>query len=437
MSVLRSASLLVAAAFLLAGCADKDHQPLPGKRISVLELDKQLEPDSTVLDLPVSLPKPETNESWPLAGGNAAHDVGHPALGDPLKRVWMTSIGDGSSRHGALIASPVTADGSIYVMDARRLVSSFSTQDGHLLWRTDVAPHGDHSHAWGGGIAFANGLVFAATGYGEVMALDAKDGHVAWRVSLEVPIHSSPTIANGRLFVVTTDAQLVVLSVKDGHELWRYADIAEPAVLAGNASPAVANDVVVAPFASGDVVALRVDNGLPLWSDNLTVTRHFDALSTLADIHGAPVIDAGTVFVVGHSGEVVAIDLRTGARNWDQQVGGVSQPWVAGNFVYLLSSNGALVCLTRAEGKIRWITQLQRRLDPTSRTSKPIIWTGPLLAGDRLVVVSSREEAWSISPYTGVPLGKLPLAKSSFIAPIVAGNTLYLLADDASLMALQ
>jgi outer membrane protein assembly factor BamB len=322
-------------------------------------------------------------------------------------------------------------------MDARRLVSAFSADDGHQLWQTEISPKDDESRAWGGGIGYDGGIVYVATGFSEVLALDAKDGHVLWRVAMTAPIHSAPTIADGRIYVVTTDAQMLALSTKDGHELWRYTDIAEPALLAGNASPAVSGDVVIAPFPSGDIVALRVQNGSPLWSDNLTVTRHFDAMSTLADIHGAPVIDRGMVFVVGHSGEMLAIDLRTGERAWTQDIGGTSQPWVAGDYLYVLSSSGTLLCLTRAEGRVRWITQLDEREDPTDRKSKPIVWSGPLLAGDRLVVVASNSQAWSVSPYTGMPLGRLDLSGPSFLTPIVGNKTLYILADDGTLSALR
>lgn len=437
MSFLRSASIALVTALILTGCAgSKKAAPLPGTRISVLELDKQLEPDLTIADVPVTLPRPQLNVAWPFAGGNLGHNIGHPALSDTLKEAWSASVGDGASRRGALLASPIYAKGAVYTMDARKLVTAFSPQDGQQIWQTDISPKGDNSRAWGGGIGYDSGVIYVATGYSQLVALDAKDGHELWRVAMPAPVHSAPTIADGQIYVVTTDAQLLALSTKDGRELWRYTDIAEPAVLAGNASPAVAGDVVVAPFPSGDIVALRVQNGLALWSDNLTVTRHFDAMSTLADIHGAPVIDHGMVFVVGHSGEMLAIDLRTGERAWSQDVGGTSQPWVAGDYIYVLSSNGALLCLTRNEGRVRWITQLDQREDPSDHKSKPIVWSGPTLAGDRLVAVGSNNEAWAVSPYTGLPLGKIELSSPIFLPPIVAVKTLYLLADDGTLSAL-
>ncbi len=104
--------------------------------------------------------------------------------------------------------------------------------------------------------------------------------------------------------------------------------------------------------------ALTVENGRPLWSDSLAAARGADAVSALADIRGRPVIDRGRVFAVSHSGRMVAIDLRSGERVWEQDIGSTHGPWVAGDYVYILSNDNELVCLTRNDGKVRWLRQL-------------------------------------------------------------------------------
>jgi outer membrane protein assembly factor BamB len=60
-----------------------------------------------------------------------------------------------------------------------------------------------------------------------------------------------------------------------------------------------------------------------------------------------------------------------------------------------------------------------------------------VLAGDRLIVVSSEGEAFSVSPYTGEPLGRTEFPDSVFITPTVAEKTLYVLTDEADLIALR
>jgi hypothetical protein len=60
-----------------------------------------------------------------------------------------------------------------------------------------------------------------------------------------------------------------------------------------------------------------------------------------------------------------------------------------------------------------------------------------VLAGDRLIVAASTGEAISISPYTGDLLGYLDLPGVPAVSPVVANNTLYILTEDAELVAVR
>ena len=79
-------------------------------------------------------------------------------------------------------------------------------------------------------------------------------------------------------------------------------------------------------------------------SYSLTALRRTDPVTSLAQVRGQPVIDRGRVFVVGNSGRMVAIDLRTGNRLWEQAIGGIHGPWVAGEFVFvaILAGTGSV-----------------------------------------------------------------------------------------------
>ena len=438
MPSLRLIALVLVAAVGLTGC-DLFHSnkaKLPGQRISVLELEQRLEPDPALASTAVALPRPAPLRDWPEAGGNPAHDIGHPALSDDLKVAWSVSVGQGGSRYAQVLAGPVVVDGVVYTMDSTSLVTAWNSADGKQLWQFDITPKDNDNQAWGGGVAYAGGRLFVATGYAELIALDARSGKEIWRIPTGSPLRGAPTVTDGRVFSVTVDNELLASSADDGHRLWTYEGVPESAVLAGSGSPAVANEVVVAPFSSGDIVALRVENGHVVWNDSLSATRRFDPMSTLADVRGRPVIDRGRVYAISHSGRMTALDLRTGSRIWEQDIGGVFAPWVAGDYIYVLTTGAELICLTREDGRIRWLTQLDQYEDPEDK-SGPIQWAGPMLAGDRLVVLSSTGEAWSVSPYTGKPLGRIALPAGSFLAPVVADGTLYLMTNDADLMALR
>lgn len=423
--------------FLLpAGCSwfASKKQPLPGERISVLSLERQLKPDPALAKIAISLPRPAVDPNWPEPGGYPNHAMQHLALPDRLAQAWKVSVGEGSSRYTQVLAQPIVVDGRVYAMDGGSQVGAYNASNGSQIWRVDLKPADDHGNSFGGGLAFWKGRLFASTGYAQVLALDPKTGKVIWKSGAGAPVRSGPTVADGRVFVVTVENELVALAADDGRRLWNHNGIPETAGLVGSASPAVEGDVVVVGYSSGEIYALAVENGRPLWSDSLAATRSADAVTALADIRGRPVIDRGRAFAVSHSGRMMAIDLRSGERVWEQDVGSSHGPWVAGDYIYVLSNSNELICLTRNDGKVRWLRQLPNYENEKAKED-PIEWAGPILGGDRLIVLSSDGSALSVSPYTGEPLGRQPMSGNAFVDPVIADKTLYILTDNGELSA--
>ena len=421
---------------LLAACGwfDSKKQPLSGERISVLSLDRQLEPDPDLAKIAITLPAPVVNPDWPEPGGYPNHAMQHLSLPDRLTRVWSTSTGEGASRYSRVLSHPVVEKGRVYAMDGAVQVGAYDAGTGDRLWQVDLKPEGERGTSFGGGIAFWNDRLYAATGYAQVLALDPADGKIIWRSNVGAPVRSGPTVSDGRVFVVTVGNELTVLAADDGRQLWVHNGIPETASLLGSASPAVEGEVVVVAYSSGELYALTVETGRPLWSDNLASTSNLDAVSTLADIRGWPVIDRGRVYAASHSGRMAAIDLRSGERAWEQELGSTHSLWVAGDYVYILSNDNELLCLTRNDGKVRWV-RLLPSYENEKKKKDPMTWAGPVLGGDRLIVLSSDGGALSVSPYTGEPLGRDEMSAGGYFAPVIADNSLYVLTDDAELSA--
>lgn len=435
---LSMAALLVAAAFGLTACdtffGEEDGPPLPGERISVLRLNRTLVPDPALSDLRVRLPQPYANTEWPQSGGYSTHAMQHLAAPESLNKAWSASVGQGAGDDRFILAEPVIAGGRIYAMDAGDTVTAFDAQGGGQAWRVDLTPQDEDDGLFGGGLAIDGGRLFATTPYGEVVALDAGTGKEEWRIRLPGPLRSAPAASGGRVFAVTTDNQLFALAQDDGRQLWDYTGIAQDAGLLGGSTPAVAGPVVVAAFSSGELLAFGADSGRTLWSDSLAGVARGDAVATLADIRGLPVIDRGRVIAVSNSGTLTAINLERGGRVWNASIGSAQTPWVAGDFIYILSSNDEVVCLTRDEGRVRWIQSLPQFQNEKDRED-PIAWAGPVLVGDRLVLTNSAGDAITLSPYTGDALGRIQLPSSAHLPPIVANNTMYLLSDNGELTA--
>ena len=443
----RGRAVLTAGALtcLLAGCSSplfdylgttNTKPPLPGTRISVLTLKNQIEPDPRIQDLQVRLPRPVENEDWPQSGGGPSHAMQHLALGPDPKIAWRSSIGDGSGGYRRLLAQPIVADGTVYALDALGSVAALSLDNGRLLWRFGLRPEAEEEGGHGGGLAFEQGVLYVATGYGEVVALVAENGNELWRQRLGVPIRAAPTVAENRVFVITSENKVFALDGEGGHRLWQHEGLPENAGIIGAASAAVEGGIVIVPYSSGELYGLRADNGRLVWSETLTRPASAALLTAFSNINGHPVVADNQVFAVSHAGRMVALNTRTGARVWDQSVGGTETPWLAGDFLFLITNDAELICLWRRDGRVRWVLPLQR-YDNAERRTGFIQWSGPVLAGDRLIVVSSRGEALAVSPYSGEAIGYIRISAGAFLAPVVAENNLVILTDTGDLLALR
>jgi outer membrane protein assembly factor BamB len=427
---------------------------LKGERISVMTEDTSLKPDPDLAKTDVVLPPPYINKEWPEPGGYAANAMYHLEAKGPLRPIWQVDTGKGSDDDSRLTAPPVVADGRVFVLDAQAHVFAFDARDGKPLWDKNLAPVGpdtdffnvfglfgpdmsiDPSKGFGGGTAYDSGKLFVSTGFGSVFAIDAATGRQLWKADLEVPIVNAPVAIAGRVFVSSEDNHFVALAQSDGHVLWDHQGISESAGILTSTSAAVAGETVIVPYTSGELYALRIDNGTPEWNDMLTKSGNVTALSELDDIAGRPVIDRDMVFAISHSGTMAAININTGDRVWSRDVGGIQTPWAAGDFIYVLTTEGQVLCLQRKDGKVKWLHQLPRWTDPKDR-DEAIVWSGPLLVSDRLILVSSNGKAVSLSPYTGELLGRIDIPDGTYIPPVVANGTLYLLTNGAQLVAMR
>jgi outer membrane protein assembly factor BamB len=241
-------------------------------------------------------------------------------------------------------------------------------------------------------------------------------------------------VADGRVFAVTLDNQLLALSTGDGRELWTHAGLTEATGIIGGASPAVSGSIVVAPYSSGELFAIRAENGRVLWSESLSPVDRFSSIAALSDIAGRPVIDRDLVIATSHAGRSAAIELRRGGPAWEISAGGPADPWVAGETVFLLTGDARLLAIARADGRVRWVQQLQRYEDEEDKTG-PISWAGPVLAGGQLYVVGSRGQMLALSPADRSVSATYDLPGGSRIAPVIADGTLLVVTQSGQLVA--
>lgn len=456
MKTLRTGLILGTMAIALAGCSvfgkgggdKRPKTPTIGDRIPILTSESNADVDPSLADIAVLLPPAQANTEWAQPGGNSAKLMEHVALGLSIGPVWSKRI-DGTTKYVRLAASPVVAEGKVYVVDSYAKLHAFDGASGNELWvkqigdPKDVAGHiswwtgemiGNRGSLFGGGVSYDGGKLYATSGLGDVVAFNAADGVQLWKVRPGGPLRGAPAISAGQLYVMSQDNQIFALNTTDGSLIWNEAASLETSGVFGMAAPAVGQGTVVAGFSSGELNAYRYENGRSLWQDALSRTSISTSVASLSDVDASPVIDRGRVFAIGQGGRMVSMDLVTGQRLWEINVAGISTPWVAGEWVFLIDDQARLLCLARSNGKVRWVSQLPRYKHDKKKDG-PITWTGPILAGNRLIVASSEGQLANMDPTTGALQSQTKAGAPVYLPPVVANNTMYILTNDGHLTA--
>jgi outer membrane protein assembly factor BamB len=443
MKIARAALMAGIIAASLTGCkgglfggGDDKTTPTVGNRMPILSrIESGAEVDPALAGISVVLPPARSNPEWAQVGGSASKSYGHLALAENPTKLWTASIA-GSSNRMRLAAAPVVGGNKLFAEGTDGVIVAFDKNTGAKLWtRGDGEMTKDQApSAFGGGVSYEAGKLYATNGVGEVKALNADTGEVLWKVTPAGPLRGSPTIAFGQLFVMTQDNQIISLNIADGSLVWDESGSTTQSGVFGVAAPSAGQGTVIAGYSSGELSAYRYENGRTLWSDALARTNISTTVGSITDIDADPIIDSGRVYALGQGGRMAAYELLTGQRIWELNLAGISTPSIAGEWIFTLTDDARLLAIARSTGRVRWITQLPRFRDEEDKKG-PIFWTGPVLAGGQLWVASSRGELWKVSAGEGSAQIFADLGQPVSLPPLVADGYLYILDDSGVIHA--
>ncbi|MDB5452264.1 MAG: enzyme repeat domain protein [Caulobacteraceae bacterium] len=452
-------SALVAGAVFLSSCStlsrlnpirrgttDAQAEADRAKRIPVLALDEKLQPAAALTGVEFSLPAVRAITEWPTPSGPLDQSVENVDAAPNFQVAWRRRFGEKSGRRAHVTAPPISSGGRVFVMDGEAQVSAIDAASGQVVWRTNLNPGSRRDrHAFGGGIAISGARLYVSSGFRFVQALDVATGRVLWKQNTISPIHDAPNVSGGRVYTISVDNQLETFDAASGAPGWKYQALVEPARILAASSPALSGDTVVAAFSSGELVALSAANGTELWNQQLSRNSRTTALSEIRDIPGRPVVFRGDVMAGSHSGVFASVDLRTGQFRWDPlPISMLGTPWAAGDVIYVTSKAGEVVCVARSSGQVYWVRDLNAgrkqvrasRFLGLTKIDRPY-WSGPILASNRLISVSTDGRLVALNPRTGEIMSQLRIGSPAVISPIAVSGQVFVVTEEAELIAIR
>lgn len=431
---MRICRVLICATALISLFACSNDKVLPeGNRLSVLTPVSSIKPDVVNGGNRIKISEKKNITSWEQAEFNSQHLIPNIDINKINNLVWKASFGKGTSKRDVLMAKPLIIENSIFVLDAEALLSSYKLTDGSLQWTLRLEAKNKNirdTSLKGVGIVHGNGNIYVATGYGDIYSINATDGKINWQKHLEMPIRIAPMFANSYLYIQSADNKLMTLNAKTGDEVWKYDISAENTTLMGGSGLSfVPNlNLLLVSFPGGDLQAFNAILGMPLWNDVLVSNRQAYSSTFLNSIKASPVIVDDVVYAMGSSNILVAIDVRSGLRIWEKEIGGVNTPLINGNTMYVVSNSKDLVALDRNNGNVLWATPMD-----LGKNSADISIYQPLMVNGRIMVALSNGEIYYFMPQTGKVVEKQNMEIDLNFAPVFANGYSVFVSPDAEI----
>ncbi|MEM9852755.1 MAG: PQQ-binding-like beta-propeller repeat protein, partial [Pseudomonadota bacterium] len=226
------------------------------------------------------------------------------------------------------------------------------------------------------------------------------------------------------------------INAETGRVEWQLNGSPSGSGYVGGAGPAVNTTLALFPFPSGELRAVFRRGGLPRWGATVLGGRPGVAYSVVSDVAADPVIADGRVYVANPAGRLAVLNLNTGARIWTAADGALTAPVVAGRSVFLVSDQNVLTRLDAETGARVWTRALPLFEEDRPRRQQTVFaHHGPVLAGGLLWLASSDAMLRAFDPVSGTQVRATALPEGAVAAPVVAGETMYVVTKAGELLA--
>ncbi len=288
-----------------------------------------------------------------------------------IRVVWSRDIGKGADAR-YLRLTPAVDGGRVFAADLEGRVAAFEVESGRSVWNQSLETRVT------GAVGVGEGLVLLGTAEGEVIALDWRDGSEVWRSRTTGEVLAPPQAADGMVVVQSEDGNLAGFDAATGERKWIFDRSVPPLSLRGTSVPLLLQGAVITGLASGKVVALTLDRGIPVWEATLAVPRGRTELQRMVDVDAPVRHRAGLLYAVAYHGRLAALELPSGEIRWDRRLSSWAGLDVDFSQVYVTDENSAVWAFDRLSGASHWRQSalLHRQL------TAPAVLEDSLLVGD-------------------------------------------------------
>lgn len=340
----------------------------------------------------------------------------------PVKTAWVRDV---SSSIGSdyLKLDPVGVDNRIFTADKKGGVLVTNAKNAKKIWWTNT-----HIPI-AAGPTVGEGIVVVASKDGKVVALNENNGAVLWKVDAPNAVFAAPQIGQGHVIIKSIDGKVAALAAATGQTLWIYDHGAPNMVMRRGSQPQIFQNEVITGYSDGKLSALNLEDGRLIWEQTISEPQGASEVEQMADVAADPIVSGGVVYAASYQGKLAAVNARTGAMLWQQDVSPYAGMALNSSMIYTSDADGVVWAFDRASGSEMW--------HQPALTNR--ILNAPVLIDKALVVGDGGGYLHFLSPVDGHMLARQRIGSGVGIVttPAALGNVLYVLDVHGNLSALQ
>jgi outer membrane protein assembly factor BamB len=419
--------------FLVFSACDKEKKYDKAKAVSAFVTDDKIKIDPDLQNTAIILPKQQQNNFWSGSASQSNQLIENFAKSFSFKKTRQISLKKSlqfwSFYRGSLddnfVFAPVIVEDKAFILDTTGKLVAYDLKLEEKIWQSQIFHKKILKNYRTPKIGYSNNKIFAVAGVNKIVCVNAPDGKVLWSRDISsIPV-SSPVSDGNFVYVTTNDNKIYALNNNDGKLQWLQSGILRNTTIFGAADPLIYKDLVVASYSSGEIYAFNKKTGELLWSQNLNLNKATDSDFYLNDIDATPLAKDDIIYSIGNGGEMLAIDVRNGNYIWKKEIAGIVDFWMAGDFLFLIDNDNKLLALSKKSGGIKWLAQLPNLMKKNKPQTK-IIYSGVIMAGDKLLISNINGELLIASPFDGKIEKTLVIGKRISHVPVIINNKIYL-----------
>jgi len=336
-----------------------------------------------------------------------------------LDRLWSRKLN--KSVKGRF--EPLVLDGVVYAASRVGEVIAVDQQTGERKWLKNL------STPLSSGVGGSDKRLFVSTSDGQVMALNAIDGEVLWQAQASSEVLAPVSAGFGAVIVRSADGRLLSLDPGTGEERWSQTYTPPALTINGYSRPLLLDSGVLVGLDDGRLLALSSENGNVLWESVVSVASGRSEVERLADIDGSIRIDDSAIYAVNYQGRLVRLEPAKGEIVWSVPMSSTAGLAISDTAIFVVGDDDEIHAFEKAGGQLIWKQEALKN----RRLSAPVV-----VDENKMLVGDLEGYLHILDTEDGRLIGRSRVAKKSIFPEIISSeNTIVVQAADGTVAALR